>query len=172
MGQIIDALRERSDVVAEPPELLEPSHYFHFATADRLALVDVFGRARLFVGSAEWVLRAPTQMDFFAIPIRGSSYEPRIGRVVDLPDGSFLALADLARGAHCVLRIPEAVLEPLPEQETGGLTVRDAPTHRIAQSLDQIAVVGYSLAEVLERALESDGALPEAIARWSALEHV
>lgn len=168
IANVIEALRGRSDFVAEPAASLEPFDYFHFATADRLALADAFGQARLFTGSSEWVLRAPSEMQFLQVTVPRSSYEPLIGRVVDLPDGSFLALAYAGRGEHVVLRIAESALEPLPEDDSP-IQVREAPSHRVRLAPDDIAVVGNTLAEVLERALATGGALPEAVARWSAV---
>jgi hypothetical protein len=171
---VIDQLRGRTDFIAAP---VEPRlDWMPFAVRDLVALADAFGAARLFVGSHEWLLRAPSQMQFIEISLPGSNYPRTVCRVVDLPDGSFLAYADLAQGRSCLVRLLESQLElltfPAVDPVTGlsianGVRLHGQSTHLTRQALEDIDVVGDSLAALLERALATNGALPEAVSKLS-----
>lgn len=175
-GVLIDRLRDRSDFVPEPPEPRLQS--MPFATTERLQLADAFGEARLFVGNGEWRLRAPSQAQFIRVdlPIRG--YPSTACRLIDLPDASCICYVDVAGPRRpWLIRLRESEIEPLPEPAIDPTTLlptanrvrfRDETTHRTRQTPSEIDVVGESLAELLRKAVTSNGALPSAVTTLAA----
>ena len=76
-----------------------------------------------------------------------------------------------------MVRLRDSELEPLPEPEVAHVTdlptkerlrLRDEATHRTRQAPREIEVVGESLAELLARALASNGELPPAVTTLAA----
>lgn len=176
VGRLIDALRERPDFLAEPPEArLE---WMPFSTRDRLALADAFGEARLFVGKREWRLRAPSQAQFIEVTLPERGYTADACRIIDLPDGSCICYIDAIGRQAWLIRLQDSELEPLPEpppiDPVTGLPTNDRPrlrdeaTHRTRQPTREIEMVGESLTELLSRALSSDGELPPVVTTLAA----
>jgi hypothetical protein len=176
LGALIDALRERPDFVAEPPEAR--IEWMSFSTSERLALADAFGEARLFVGKGEWRLRAPSQAQFIEVALPERGYPASACRIIDLPDDSCICYVNVTGPQSWLIRLRESELEPLPEPPpidpvTGLATkdrvrMRDEETHRTRQLPRDIEVVGESLAELLARAIESNGELPSAVTTLAA----
>jgi hypothetical protein len=175
MGSVIDALRKRSDFLAEPPE--PRIEWMPFSTSERLELIDAFGEARLFVGGREWRLRAPSQAQFIDIEFPERAYPELACRIIDLPDGSCICYIDLTGRQAWLVRLWDSELEPLPEpppiNPITGLPTKDRvrhgqSTHRSRQAPSDIEVVGESLAELLSCALASDGKLPPAVTTLAA----
>lgn len=116
--------------------------------AERLALKNAFGEVRLFVGAEEWRLLAPSARKLIQLPSENGRGR-QVERMVDLPDGTFLAYAERASAtwdsSPCVVRMRESEL------------CKDLRGSR--ETASQIAVVGYSLGEVLDGAPLSNGDL-------------
>jgi hypothetical protein len=100
-------------------------------------------------------------------------------RLVDLPDGTFLGVADCA--SHCIVRLQASKLiapdqlEPavdevtgLPRQRPDGSPFRPFPSSEHSRD---VPVVARSLAELLSRALASSGStdLPVLGTLWDEL---
>lgn len=184
LSELIRALRERTDFVAESPE--PRIDRIAYPTPERLELADAFGAARLFVGGREWHLRAPSQAQLIEVDLPEARYPAVACRVIDLPDGSCICSIDgtghpawaAARPARALVRLRDSELEPLPEPPpidpvTGlpskdRVRLHDESTHRTRQLPRDIEVVGESLAELLSQALASDGALPPAVTTLAA----
>jgi hypothetical protein len=176
LGALIEALRERADFVADPPEAR--IDWMAFSTSERLELADAFGTARLFVGRREWRLRAPSQAQFIEVELPERGYPASACRIIDLPDGSCICYVDVTGRQAWLVRLRDSELEPLPEPPpidpvTGlptkdRIRLRDESTHRTRQLPRDIEVVGDSLAELLSRALASDGELPPAVTTLAA----
>jgi Domain of unknown function (DUF4419) len=175
MGAVIGALRERSDFSAEPSE--PRLEMMPFSTGERLELTDAFGEARLFIGKREWHLRAPRQAQFIETKVPERGFPASACRIIDLPDGSCICYVSLA-SQPWLIRLRASELEALPEPPaidpvTGlptkyRVTLRDAPTHRTRQLPRDIEFLGESLAELLSRALASEGELPSAVSTLAA----
>lgn len=176
LAALIDVMRERSDFVAEPPE--PRLDWMPFSTTERLELADAFGEARLFVGRREWRLRAPSHAQFIEIELPERGYPTSACRIIDLPDGSCICYVDVTGRRAWLVRLRDSELEPLPEpppiDPVTGLPTTDRvglsgeSTHRTRQVPRDIEVVGESLAELLSRALASDGELPPAVTTLAA----
>ena len=123
--------RRRSRTPPEPRP-----RYMPFATADRIALADAWGAARLFVGAREWRLRSPSEAQFIDVPLPGKDYAAHACRIIDLSDGSCLAYANLRDHDIVILRLLESELEPLPEPAPDDIRMLDQATHRSRQALD------------------------------------
>lgn len=176
MGALLDALRQRADFVAKPPEAR--IDWMAFSTTERLALADAFGEARLFIGGREWRVRAPSQTQFIEIALPERGYSASACRIIDLPDGSCVCYVNVTGRQPWLIRLRDSELEPLPEpppvDPATGLPTKDRMrlhdefTHRTRQVSRDIEVVGESLAELLSRALESNGELPPAVTTLAA----
>jgi hypothetical protein len=175
MEALIDAMLERSDVVAEPAEPRD--EWLPFSTSEQLALADAVGETRLFVGKREWRLRAPSQPQSIEVPLPERGFPATACRIIDLPDASCICYVDIGRRPW-LIRLRDSELEPLPEPPpidpiTGLPTkdrvrLRNEHTHRTRQASREIDVVGESLTELLSRALASDGELPPAVTTLAA----
>lgn len=176
LGAVIEALRERADFVAAPPEAR--IDWMAFSTSERLELADAFGEARLFVGGREWRLRAPSQAQFIDVALPERGYPAPACRLIDLPDGSCICYANVSPRQVWLIRLRDCDLEVIPEPPpidpvTGlpkGERIRllYESTHRTRQLPRDIEVVADSLAELLSRALASDGELPAPVTTLAA----
>jgi hypothetical protein len=179
MDAVIESLRERADVVLEPPAPPPDPRRSPIGAAEHLALADACSRARLFVGAAEWTLRAPEACEHVKVVVPGRSFSGEtLTRFMDLPDGTILAYAHNEKGLYVVrlrdseLRTPEV---PDVDEVTGLPAIRLVlPQRESRERLTEIPVVGRSLAQVREDALRTGGdvnlpvlgTMEEALPEW------
>jgi len=172
MRSVIESILQRADARYESPEprpTTEQALYDSFDDVELLELRDAFGELRLFEAESEWRLRRLCEQVLIEVPPQ-RHYSGPAKRLIDLPDGSFLAYTG-NRGSggwsRCIVRMHEHDIEPASESSidevTGLSRVRRGPTQdphfktRVARA--EIPIVAHSLTEVLERALGCDGRL-------------
>lgn len=121
---------------------------------------------------------APARAELIEVDLPERGYPASACRIIDVPDGSCICYVDVTGHQAWLVRLLDSELEPLPEPPpiapvTGLPTkdrvrLRDESTHRTRQLPRDIEVVGESLAELLSRALASDGELPPAVTTLAA----
>jgi hypothetical protein len=182
---VIESIRERADaryLPPEPPLASEQADHAlrQFDDQELDELRDAFGELRLFEASGEWRLRPPSAQVLIQLPKQKYQLS-RAKCVLDLPDGSLVALAgdvvpgELFAGVRgpstwrlCVVRLREEDVEPISTgpnidhvtgRELPVLGPTQTPHFRTRLKRSEIPIVANSLTELFERALACDGKL-------------
>ena len=152
---VVEALRERQDVVlagsvadgqgahARTRLSLTPEHG---------AMLDAFSEARLFVGRVEGRIRPPSEYE--RIDVQGVL---PVTRMIDLPDGTFLAYGNGTRGTY-VVRLRDSELEdPIADLAPDGSALEHSWRRPSRERMSDVPVVARSLAEAIDGVLRSSG---------------
>ncbi|OJT18990.1 hypothetical protein BO221_36325 [Archangium sp. Cb G35] len=132
--------------------------------AELLALQDRLHQATLFPKTRPWRLLPLQQQEEIEILLTWSTTDVR--RLVDLPDGTVLALrTSSGRNPQVIVRLHADQLEPRPPltdkelEDYGGpdAFLPSLPPLRSRERVEEIPVVGYSLVALLARALDTQG---------------
>jgi hypothetical protein len=140
---------------------------FTRAPAFFMGIFHAFEEATLFGATNPWRIRTPAAHENILFPVpydRTTSAR----RILDLPDGTFLAIARSDQG-NLLVRGRIDALEPLPPIPEGGdpygpeSIVVHPRERRSRQPSEEVRILRTPLATVLARALESGGStdLPE-----------
>ena len=128
-----------------------------------------FGGVRLFVGKNEWRVRGPGELDTIAFAYENGARPHFIQRVIDLPDGTCIAI-DRTIGGLAFLRVtpvsgpPDEHAEPSSDHE-------QAPRFFVKEDMRMVQVVSRSLAPLLTKAMATGGAIdmPSIASYWDEL---
>jgi len=167
IGSVILDLSKRDDVVRTPKlevraAPLRPSLVDSVPTEVTL-FHERFGGARLFVGKNEWRVRGPGELDTIAFAYENGARPHGIQRLVDLPDGTCIAI-DRTMGGLAYLRVTPVSATPDDGDD-------DAPRIFVKEDMRMVEVVSRSLAPLLARAMATDGAIdmPAVASYWDEL---
>lgn len=167
IGSVIADLSKRDDVIrteqvdvsADP---LRPSLVDAVPTEVTL-FHERFGGARLFVGKNEWRVRGPGELDTIAFVYENGARPHGIQRVIDLPDGTCIAI-DRTMGGLAYVRVTPVSAEPDEGDD-------ETPRIFVKEDMRMVEVVSRSLAPLLARAMATDGAIdmPAVASYWDEL---
>lgn len=167
IGSVIADLSKRDDVVRTPKvevnaDTLRPSLVDAVPTEVTL-FHERFGGARLFVGKNEWRVRGPGELDTIAFAYENGARPHGIQRVIDLPDGTCIAI-DRTMGGLAYLRVTAVSAAPDDGDD-------DAPRFFVKEDMRMVEVVSRALAPLLARAMATDGAIdmPAVASYWDEL---
>jgi hypothetical protein len=119
-----------------------------------LELVTIYSElhaATLFPGAGEWRLRSLDELESVQVPI-GASNTCHVSRILDLPDGTFVAVLQLPRGWR-FLRLRVGDLGPL----TKGEALLPEGRRSTVQRAADVPVLEGSLTAILRRSLDTGG---------------
>lgn len=165
------ALRDdvvRTEASGESADPLRPSLVGSLPTEINL-FHERFGGVRLFVGKNEWRVRGPGELDTIAFAYENGARPHGIQRVIDLPDGTCIAI-DRTIGGLAFLRVtpvsapPDEHAEPSSDHE-------QAPRFFVKEDMRMVQVVSRSLAPLLTKAMATGGAIdmPSIASYWDEL---
>jgi hypothetical protein len=167
MRAVIERMRETPGAVLSPrgPRAegaeREPSPFLeHSLGAELEELFDEIDQAVLFDGDRRWTVARPRPMDLIAVRSKAWPWQRHAVRVVDLHDGTFLARMDERDGSLWVrMRADRVGTETVggPSDVSGIVQPRE-PVAASSEDGAALPVVGQSLAEILDRALDTNGA--------------
>ncbi|EYF06958.1 DUF4419 domain-containing protein [Chondromyces apiculatus] len=163
MGAVIARIRAEHEAVPAPPRTPQELNWLT-GPADFMALYLELESATLFAPAHPWTVRASEEHERVIVSCpHGRTTE--VLRFLDLPDGTFLALAR-ARARTVLVRGRDDTLEPLPpwkpgDPEPGDFLRGERPPRerRSSQHVDEIPVLRGTLAEILAAALDAEGAV-------------
>jgi hypothetical protein len=169
MRAVIERLRDTLGAVLSPARpVAEPAaRTSPFEATELKELFDEIDEVVLFDGDRRWTVARPRAGDYITVRSRAWQGERHALRVVDLHDGTFLArLTSYQDDAAWVrMRADRMVAEPVIEKRLPPKPPRYVPTSK--EDGATLPVVGQSLAQILDRALDAAGA-KESLARTTA----
>jgi hypothetical protein len=163
MNAVIDRIRNEHQATPAPTRDWR-AQFRVSGPADMVALYDQLDGAILFADTGQWRLRRLEEQERIDVALpNGRAYS--ILRFLDLPDGTYIALADThppvyVRGKADAIA---PLAPPRPRSGSADYTADDIVAHprtrTSSESAADIKVVGTSLAELLAAVLDAGGGL-------------
>lgn len=163
MHAVIERIRAEHQATVAPTRDWRPQLRVS-GPAELVALYDQLDGAVLFAEDAPWRIRSHEQQERIQVRLpNGREYS--ILRLIDLPDGSYIALAETHPPVY--VRGRADAIEPLPppraRSSAPGYTAEDIvtfpPSRKSSEASADLDVVATSLADLLTMALDSGGHL-------------
>lgn len=154
MNAVVERIRADHQATDAPPREARARRHVS-GPAELIALHDQLDGAVLFAGDAPWRIRSLADQERIEVDLPiGVPFAVR--RLIDLPDGTYLAFADAHPPVY--VRGRADALEPAPpavEHEEGALAM--PPSRLSTETAADLEVVATSLAALLTTALDAGG---------------